>query len=397
MEWLKHNAVPFQSIEPHDTDFSDLLALKQIIGDARVVQLGEPSHGDGECFLAKVRLVKFLHQELGFDVLAMESGIFDCNEAWKDFQAATSPLPAAKRGVFGIWTGSRQTASLWDYISEKATSNHALELIGFDCQFTATASRETLVTKILELTKRVSLSLETSTVDAFVRNMQLAIEGQSAKCNWESVFAILQPLHDELNRADHGLNEIERAYWIQVLQSTIEQCNQTQNPSSMGNATQVNRRDTQMAQNLLWYLRTHPSRKVIVWAASFHITRHLDEVRPVEPSLNYKGTITMGQIVHEALNRDCFTIGFTAYEGKAGAWFRKPGELEPAPMGTLESECQEAGLVNALIPLRDLPGNHWLMQKVLCRPLGYSWMDACWPRHFDAMIFQRTMTPSTTR
>ncbi len=50
VEWLQKNAVRIRSIDPGDDDFSDLMPLKKIIGNARVVQLGEQSHGDGATF-----------------------------------------------------------------------------------------------------------------------------------------------------------------------------------------------------------------------------------------------------------------------------------------------------------------------------------------------------------
>src|SRR5688500_14617591 len=66
--WIATHAVAVRSIHPDDEDFSDLLPLISAIGPARVVQLGEPSHGAGAAFAAKVRLIKFLHQRMGFDV-----------------------------------------------------------------------------------------------------------------------------------------------------------------------------------------------------------------------------------------------------------------------------------------------------------------------------------------
>ena len=60
--WLNQNAIPLRSIDPNDKDFSDLEPLVKAIGNARIVQLGEQTHGDGATFLAKTRLIKFLQK-----------------------------------------------------------------------------------------------------------------------------------------------------------------------------------------------------------------------------------------------------------------------------------------------------------------------------------------------
>lgn len=45
-----------RSIDPADTDYSDLEALKSAIGNARIIMLGEQTHGEGSTYLAKTRL-----------------------------------------------------------------------------------------------------------------------------------------------------------------------------------------------------------------------------------------------------------------------------------------------------------------------------------------------------
>ena len=47
VEWLASQAIPVASVDPANRDFSDLQALRDVIGDSRVVMLGEQSHGDG--------------------------------------------------------------------------------------------------------------------------------------------------------------------------------------------------------------------------------------------------------------------------------------------------------------------------------------------------------------
>src|SRR5262245_22132107 len=77
VDWLRANAAPITQVAPGSTDFADLRRVGEAIGNARIVLLGEQSHGDGTVFLLKARLIEYLHRELGFDVLAFESGLYD--------------------------------------------------------------------------------------------------------------------------------------------------------------------------------------------------------------------------------------------------------------------------------------------------------------------------------
>ena len=62
--WLRENAIPFNTTEP-GSGFDDLMPLKEIIGDARIVALGEATHGTREFFQMKHRMLEFLVKEMG--------------------------------------------------------------------------------------------------------------------------------------------------------------------------------------------------------------------------------------------------------------------------------------------------------------------------------------------
>jgi erythromycin esterase len=97
--YLKSTALIVKNVEPANEDYSDLAPLRQSLQAVTVVGLGEPIHHDGSAFKAKVRLIKFLHQELGFGVLAFESGFYDCYKAWQEIQAGKPALDAARKSL----------------------------------------------------------------------------------------------------------------------------------------------------------------------------------------------------------------------------------------------------------------------------------------------------------
>src|SRR5262245_63934734 len=70
--WLKANALPLASAEP-GTDFKDLEQLGPLIGDARIVSLGEATHGTREFFQLKHRMIEYCVSQLGFTMIGFEA------------------------------------------------------------------------------------------------------------------------------------------------------------------------------------------------------------------------------------------------------------------------------------------------------------------------------------
>lgn len=387
-------AVRFNSIDPANDSFEDLQPLKEIIGNARVVMLGEQSHGDGACFETKIRLIKFLHQEMGFDVVAFESGLFDCRVAWQEFQAGKPPTVVAKQGVFGIWTASRQVQPLFDYMGEQASGRHPLELAGFDCQFTAAGSQ-----KLTASIQRFAQQLESNQVDAkqvaaACKNLDALILRKPAR----GELAGFQATMDRLSTAARQLadkespEQREARFWSQMFLSLKTQA--AQQWSGRPVRPNINVRDRQMAENLIWLAREFfPQRKIIVWAASLHLARNVASITPMNPRLNYSKMVPMGHLVHKALGDKMFSIAFTAGSGQFGNPFMQPIGLPAAPSGTMEDLFRRAKIENGLFSFR-LPGAKEI-QPIYSRPLAHQYMRADWSGVFDAMIFNKTMTAST--
>lgn len=125
--------IPIRSIDADDEDYRDLMPIADAIGGARVVGLGEARHGDGHAYKAKVRLTKFLHAVMGFDVLAWESGLFAC----RDMDAALregDPSVPPDRGIYSMWRLAEEVQPLFDLGRLPSEGGRRLEMAGFDCR-----------------------------------------------------------------------------------------------------------------------------------------------------------------------------------------------------------------------------------------------------------------------
>ena len=127
---------PLRTTDPADGDFADLAFLGQEIGAARVLLLGEPSHGEGNVFEAKVRLLRCLQQR-GFTTVAFESGFYELARAQQDLEAGQSPATCLNKSLFPIWTHSREFQPLLALVGPGK-----LKVAGFDPQLSGEYGEE---------------------------------------------------------------------------------------------------------------------------------------------------------------------------------------------------------------------------------------------------------------
>lgn len=401
VDWLRKNAAPIRTVDPADDDYSDLDALGAAIGNSSVVMLGEQSHGDGAVFLAKTRIIKYLHEKHGFDVLAFESGLYDVPKAWEFLRTGEAASVAVRRGVFGIWTGSSQFQPLIEYIGKRAQSDRPLEITGFDNQFTATASREFFQQDLRRflITHRVDTAtiVEWSTMMQMLTDLR-AGEWHTKKPSAEAFARFIAGWTDMKHQVDQVANRDSTfAWWKQLLVSTEAYAKQASGYEASGSAAARNNiRDLQMGENLLWLVREkYPDRKIIVWAATFHNMRNPGAIN-TGPNNLYRGLVTMGHVVSSTMGNRVYSLGFIASEGRMGIWRERPRALSDPSPESLEGLFASTKHANAFLDFRrPAEGGAWLRNRMISGPLGYAQFEADWTRVLDGMIYTRKMTPST--
>ncbi|MBN8569442.1 MAG: erythromycin esterase family protein [Ignavibacteria bacterium] len=407
IEWLKNNTVKFKSVNPDDEDFSDLQPLKKLIGDSvSVVMLGEQTHGDGTTFLAKTRLIKFLHQEMGFDILAFESNMYSLEKIKEHTGNKEDFKRNLKNSIFEIWAGSNEVQQLLCYLQESQLSSNPLKVTGFDNQFMGNNEvNQSELKKILEdflnsLFENKVIEISETELRDFKKvfigvNRNEFINRQK---EFDKIAEII--MSQKINPIAEKLFPGKSSYYFQLFESYyidkyIYYCRNGMTSQELDSTHAL--RDIQMGKNLLWLTENNPDKKFIVWAATSHISRNLSEVKL--SGAHYGSHITMGDIVHNAIGNKSYTIGFTAYEGSYGNLYSARKDLIKPSAASIEFLFNEAGIENGFIDFRNSinPGNEWLKDKIISRPLGNTEMYANWTKVMDGIVYTQKMIPSTKR
>lgn len=72
VDWIRTQAVPLKTIEPGKPN-QDLEPFGKMVADARIVSLGEGTHGTSEHFRIKHRLIRYLVENKNFNVIGLEA------------------------------------------------------------------------------------------------------------------------------------------------------------------------------------------------------------------------------------------------------------------------------------------------------------------------------------
>ncbi len=132
--WVRTHAIPLTTVEANN-GFKDLQPLKSLIGDARIVSLGEATHGSREIFQLKHRMIEFLASEMGFTIFAIEANM---PEAYRvnDYVLNGNGDPAQLlRGMY-FWTWDTEevlTMIKWMRAFNQSGKGR-IEFTGFDMQ-----------------------------------------------------------------------------------------------------------------------------------------------------------------------------------------------------------------------------------------------------------------------
>jgi erythromycin esterase len=387
--YLKDNALVVHNVEPSNEDYSDLAPLRQALQAVTVVGLGEPIHHDGSAFQAKVRLIKFLHQELGFRVIAFESGFYDCYKAWQEIQAGKPAIDAARKSLYPFWI-STETEALFTYIDKQKNTANPLLLAGIDCKFSGIYSRESLVPDLTRYLRAIHSERvqDTATWKAFSVSLErvIAISDYLTKPSAADTLVVKTTLKGLLKELQAtailpAARPQEQLFWQQFCKSTLAEVGKRFSKEQV--------RDRQMGDNLLALQReVYQGSKMIVWAASSHLAYNGANIA----SEFYHHNLRLGDYLKQGYGDRYYSIGFTGYRGEFGKllFFHVLNVKKHQPT-SIEYVFGQTKQPFLFLDLNKPNLPQWLQSPLLARPFGYKAMQMRLPLVMDGLFYTEVL------
>ncbi len=342
--------------------------LVERIGDARVVLMGEASHGTSEYYLWRARLSRRLIEEKGFSFVGVEGDWPDCyqvNRYAKTYDG-TPGHASEVLGAFDRWpTWMWANWEVVSFIEWLRVHNRDLEepqkagFYGLDV-YSLWESLEAVLDHVTRhhptQISRVRTALAClHPYDREPQNYAMAIRYISEDCE-DEIIEVMRALQDRRSEVPEDPES-----HFSAEQNALAAIGAERYYRAMVRNDDVswNIRDTHMADTLDRLLERHgPNATGIVWEHNPHV----GDARATD--MAEAGMVNIGQLARDRYGRDnCFIVGFSGYEGSviAGDYWGAPMEVmtvPPARENSWEHLIREADGSDQLVftrDLRDLP------------------------------------------
>lgn len=391
--YIKAHTKPVYSIDPHDKRMDDLEAIGNAIGDAQVVSLGEQDHGDAPSFLAKARLVRYLHEKKGFTVIAFESDFYSLVSAGNAAQVqGVSPLRLMNDNIFSIWTGCTECSDIFHYIDSSYTTSSPLAVTGFDSQLHGSYR-----------------------VKNYKKDMQALLEQAGSRFTSQllPVFDYIRryyPLHggrvipvdslvyfDKIADSVSGeLQALPDSSFIRILVKSLQGYIRQHIYFAQDNYDAETVRDRQMAENFLWLYRyKYPGQKIIIWAHNYHIAKNTYDAFPTG---KYGRHLSMGNELARVLKDTMYILGFTSYQGRAGRVMVKPFRVKKPAKKSIENWMADRDPAFAFVDLKGWRlANPAVKEPFFMKGKFHTNAEAVWTDVFDGVFYIRDMYPCSRK
>ncbi len=397
-----------KSCEKFETiDSADLEPLLRRIGDARIVLLGEATHGTADFYRMRERISRELIEKKGFSFIAIEGDWPDAariDHYVRHAQYPPSEWTAFARFPVWMWR-NREVRDFVDWLrarnavveAGKRVAFHGLDLYSLNTSIRSVLSYLDDIDPRTAQVARLRYGCLTPWQTDPATYGHAALTGAYQTCEHEVVSMLTDLMQKRRAYAEHDGERFLDAVQNARLVANAERYYRTM---YYGSRTSWNLRDSHMFETLTDLLNFHgPASRAIVWAHNSHV----GDSAATEMSL--RGEYNIGHLCRKEFGKAAYLVGFGTHSGTVAAasnW-DEPMEIKtvrPSLPGSYERLCHEAGHACFMLPLRSqtAPGLiEGLMKPQLERAIGViyrpetelqsHYFQAVLPRQFDEYIW----------
>ena len=398
--WLDAHVEPFAGAHlslPHD----DLEFLRDLVGGARIVSLGEATHGTREFFEMKARILRFLVEEMDFDTFAIEA---DWPAARRLDRYVRTGVGDPRRLLSGFFLWPWRTESVLEMIEWMREHNRAGGDVGFhgvDMQFPGMPLHDL---------REYIRSVDAGRLDSFNEKLDclgrfaneptgLFRRGRYRDQTEAYRSACGRSLEEARALLSERRGEYETTGGAEAFTVALQSLRVAFQYHSMDAGEQS--RDESMAENTVWLSeQVAPEGRIVLWAHNYHVS--------TQPG-------AQGHYLRRTFGDDMVVLGFSHENGRftavgaGGSRYLGRNEFVlDAPIdGSFEAYFATASAPRFVLDLRrplTEPGNSWLAESRPFRTVGagydgtqmYHWRPTLLAEWYDGIIHFRNTRPTAT-
>jgi len=413
---IRESAEPITGI-----DTADIGSLLQRIGGARVVLLGEATHGTSEFYRMRSRITRELILRHGFNFVAVEADWPDAarvNQYVHHAPARQEQWKAFARFPTWMWR-NHEVLELVEWLralnAEMRDPGHCASFYGLDL-YSLFTSIDAVINYLsgmdpamAAVARRRYASLSPWEHDPAAYG-RAVLTGRYRDCEAAVVTMLRDMLH---RRIEYSLRDGDRFFDATQNARLVAAAERYYRAMYYGSVESWNLRDQHMFDTLERLLEFHgPGSRGIVWEHNSHV----GDAAATE--LGARGEYNVGQLCRARFGAGAFLVGFGTDHGTVAAASDWDSALEikrvrPAHPASYERLCHDSEVAAFLLHLRepvrpavrDELGSARLERAigVIYRPdteLMSHYFQACLPRQFDEYVWfdeTRAITPLVTR
>lgn len=402
---VKRVALPLLGVAPGQP-VDDLAQLDPGVGEARIVAMGEATHGGRELFQLKHRFVEWLVTKKGFRAVAFEAGRAEARRV-NDYVLGGAGTAAEALAGLRYWTwNTEEIVALVEWMrayDARVAPDARVEFLGFDMDYTARAAQN--VYSYLEYVDREAARATQDELTFFTRESVVedwtALPAAARAAKQDSVAAMLRMLDER--REQWVRSPAGALRWRAAREDAraLAQWTEAHAADKRAGDFDFNVRDRAMAENVEDMLEGGARAKIALWAHNAHVGTEL--AGPLVP---------MGALLRKKYADAYFALGLVFAEGsfraRGGATAPKGSDLQTFALAPDDADATaplaRAELSFAAIDFRRLragAAKDWFAAPHPVRDVGVTFSDPVsasseqvLSRRYDAIAFVRKTTPS---